>query len=88
MACVYILYSASIDRYYIGSTTDLNRRLVGHENGNTPTTRRGQPWICVYESPDIDLHEARSAELKLKRWKNRSIIERIVIDNEIRFLNK
>ncbi|WP_131838622.1 GIY-YIG nuclease family protein [Acetobacteroides hydrogenigenes] len=30
---VYILYSAKLDRYYIGSTNNLARRLAEHERG-------------------------------------------------------
>ncbi|HDP66927.1 MAG TPA: GIY-YIG nuclease family protein, partial [Candidatus Marinimicrobia bacterium] len=30
---VYILYSPSKDRYYVGQTNDLNRRLVEHNSG-------------------------------------------------------
>ena len=39
MAWVYILRGAS-GRFYIGSTTDLNRRLEQHRNGQTYSTRR------------------------------------------------
>ena len=36
---VYILQSQQTQRYYIGSTTNLARRLKDHERGNTKTTR-------------------------------------------------
>jgi len=39
MAWVYIL-KGSNGRHYIGSTTDLERRLAEHQRGHTYTTKR------------------------------------------------
>jgi putative endonuclease len=78
MASVYILYSASIDRYYVGSTTDLARRLKDHLRGNTQSTRRGKPWTCVFSQEIPDISGARSLERKLKSYKSRNILEKII----------
>ena len=44
---VYVLVSASIERTYVGVTTDLERRLTQHnggESGGAKATRAGRPW--------------------------------------------
>jgi len=35
---VYILFSESIDKYYIGYTLDVNARLIKHNFGGTKST--------------------------------------------------
>jgi len=44
----YILYSNTNDRYYIGSTSDIEKRLKRHNAGATPSTKSGKPWKVVY----------------------------------------
>jgi putative endonuclease len=70
MAWVYILRGPS-GRHYIGSTTDLARRIEQHRKGHTYSTRRlGQPLHLV-ASLHLDLlEEARALERELKRKKN------------------
>ena len=36
---LYILKNTLTNRYYIGSTIDLKRRLTQHKNGSTRTTK-------------------------------------------------
>ena len=45
---VYILYSNTKDRYYIGSTSDIDERLKRHNAGATQSTKSGKPWKAVY----------------------------------------
>jgi putative endonuclease len=40
---VYILYSQSRDRYYIGSCSNIQTRLERHNAGATPSTKPGRP---------------------------------------------
>ncbi len=44
MYTVYVLYSDRIDRYYIGYTNDLERRLSEHNRRKGKFTDRGIPW--------------------------------------------
>lgn len=70
MAWVYILISAS-GRHYIGSTTDLARRLAEHQRGHTHTTRRlGGKLELAAATEVLTLQEARCWERRLKRKKN------------------
>jgi len=78
MYYVYILYSKEIDRYYIGHSNDVQRRLQEH---NHPRLRRKyssqtSDWILVFQ---VSAGETRSDALKLerfiKRQKSRKYIE-------------
>ncbi len=73
MPWVYILRGSS-GRHYIGSTNDLERRLVEHRNGGTHSTARlGYPLELVASLEVPELTEARKLERELKRKKNPSL---------------
>jgi putative endonuclease len=46
---VYILYSAQLDKYYVGSTEDVLSRLRRHNMGHSTYTKTGIPWVLKYE---------------------------------------
>jgi putative endonuclease len=70
MARVYILRGSS-GRCYIGSTTDLQRRLEQHRSGHTHSTRRLGDRLELVASLEIaTLTAAREMERELKRKKN------------------
>jgi predicted GIY-YIG superfamily endonuclease len=70
MAWVYVLRGSS-GRFYIGSTTNLKRRLEQHHNGHTYSTRRlGHPLELVTSLEMNSLAEARALERQMKRKKN------------------
>ena len=75
---VYIIQSTKTGRYYIGSTTDIDRRLYDHNHKNTPSTKSGVPWIlkflCKYDS----LCLAREVERRLKKQKSKIFLEDII----------
>ena len=75
---VYILYSQSKDRYYTGFTQNPEERLLEHNNGATPSTRHGIPWIMVYKEECVDKSAAIRRENKIKKMKSRKYIERLI----------
>jgi putative endonuclease len=81
---VYILQSQINQRYYIGSTCNLKRRIEEHNNGNSKYTKLTKPFklIFVQEYPTIAI--ARKIEYKLKSFKSRTIIDRIIKDGYIK----
>lgn len=83
MAYLYILYSAKRDRYYIGSTPDIERRVKQHNQGKTISTKVGIPWKLVFTHTTESLIEARRLEYRLKSWKDRHMIDRIVLDQKL-----
>jgi putative endonuclease len=44
----YILYSEKFDRFYIGQTNDLIKRILRHNNGYVHSTKAFKPWKIVY----------------------------------------
>jgi len=70
MAWVYILRGKS-GRHYIGSTDNLERRLIEHRRGSIHTTRRlGGEVELVARKQMATIGEARALEMELKRKKN------------------
>ena len=84
MNSVYILQSEKNESYYIGSTCNLERRLIEHNSGRTKYLRHLRPLKLVFKKDYNSIREARRIEYKLKKLKNRDIIERIISDSEIR----
>ena len=62
MAFVYILQSEATQRFYVGSTGDLSRRLQEHARGHSLATRGRGPWKLVHQEPFASLLEARRRE--------------------------
>src|SRR5437867_1337789 len=76
-AYCYILYSPSLDKYYVGSTTDIARRVQEHNRGKDKFTRTGRPWTLVYREEFERLIEARGRERYIKRMKSRKFIRSV-----------
>lgn len=71
---VYVLYSESTGRHYIGVTVDLGRRLRQHNgeiSGGAASTRYGRPWLVERVSGLMALGDALRVEASLKRRRNR-----------------
>ena len=75
---VYILYSEKTDRFYIGSTSDVEKRLIKHNLGGTASIRPGRPWKIVYPETLNTKTEALIREKQIKNKKSRKYIERLV----------
>ncbi len=69
-------------KYYIGSTNNLERRIVEHNTGKTKSLRYLRPIEIVFRKIYPSLIDARRAEIKLKRLKSRQILEKIIQGDE------
>ena len=78
MPHTYILFSEKLNKYYIGSTSDINRRIEDHNRGKEKFTRTGTPWQIVYSEQFEILADARKRELQIKKQKSRKYIERLI----------
>ena len=74
----YILYSTSLNKYYIGSTEDLARRLDEHNRGKGNFTSKGTPWQLVYSEEYSSKANAFKRELAIKKRKSRIYIEALI----------
>ena len=77
-AFCYILFSTKLNKYYVGSTPDLERRLNDHNRGKEKFTRTGMPWQLVYMETFEELAMARRRELDIKKKKSRKYIESLI----------
>ncbi|MBM4351620.1 MAG: GIY-YIG nuclease family protein [Deltaproteobacteria bacterium] len=77
MPCVYILYSGSTNKFYIGSSREgsADRRLKSHNTGKSKSTKAGRPWSLIYEERCSDYTEARKKENYLKSGVGRGWIK-------------
>ena len=78
MYYTYILKSLKNNSYYIGSCHDLEKRFKKHQNGYVKSTKRYVPWQIVYKEFFKTLKEARQKERKIKSWKKRKVIEKLI----------
>jgi putative endonuclease len=76
----YKIKSKIKDRYYIGSSDNLERRLILHNEGNTISTKAYIPWELVYFETFRTKSEALKREKHLKKMKSKKYIKWL-IDN-------
>ncbi len=76
----YILRSSKDDKLYYGSTTNLKKRFIQHNNGEVISTRFRRPLTLVYYEAYTDLDRARVRERQVKRSGSirSALIKRIV----------
>ena len=77
-AYAYILFSEKLNKYYIGSTADMDRRLIDHNRGKEKFTSTGCPWMLVYQEIFGELADARKREFYIKKQKSRRFIENLI----------
>ena len=75
---LYILFSSKLNKYYIGSTNDIHRRLYEHNIGHSTFTKTGIPWSLVFSKQFPSLELARKEELRIKKCKSRKYIENYI----------
>ena len=67
MYYTYIMYSRSIDRYYVGSTQNVSERLRRHNADHSKSTKGKGTWIVVQNFPHQSRSDAMKLELKIKK---------------------
>jgi putative endonuclease len=76
----YILYSKSINRYYVGYTSDIEKRLklhsIGHFGGKSYTCRSND-WEVFLLISCKTIEQAVYVESRIKKMKSRKYIENL-----------
>lgn len=73
---LYVLYNKEHDKYYVGVTDDLNRRLHEHNTKSKHFTGRlDGNWIVQYAKEYQSRSEAFKEEKRLKTARNRKYLE-------------
>jgi putative endonuclease len=66
MNYVYVLESYVDKSWYIGQTSDIDRRLIEHNNGNSVYTNKKKPWKLMYLEGYCNITDAKKRETYLK----------------------
>jgi putative endonuclease len=64
MFTLYILYSKSFDRYYVGYTNNIERRITEHNRKKGKFTDAGIPWELVH----YELYSTRKEAMKREKF--------------------
>ncbi|NNL91322.1 MAG: GIY-YIG nuclease family protein [Saprospiraceae bacterium] len=65
MYYTYILHSTKQNRYYIGYTNDIERRINEHNKKRVGYTKIADDWILVYKSEHEEKRSAMQEERKI-----------------------
>ena len=80
MFYIYILFSPSSDKYYVGHTENISQRLESHNGSEKNTyTSKHRPWTltALFECTN-NRSEALKIEKFIKKQKSRKLIEKII----------
>ena len=65
---VYVIQNRE-EKFYIGLSDDVGRRITQHNVGDSRWTRGKGPWTLLWQSSEMNLADARRLEVLLKRQK-------------------
>jgi len=77
MNYVYVIVSKE-GYQYIGSTTDIQKRIFQHQNHLAGWTKRGTDWKLVYKEEFETYTEARKREIWMKTGVGRAFIKELL----------
>ena len=75
---VYIIYSPSLDQYYVGQTENIAERLYRHNNSGSKSTKKVNDWQLKYSEMYVSRSEAVKRETAIKKMKSRKYIEGLI----------
>ena len=76
---VYVLYSDTYNRLYIGYTSNLRRRFQEHNQGKSKATKPFSPYKLIFYEAFTDRKDAKDREVYLKSgWGRRSLKKMLV----------
>lgn len=79
---VYVLYSASFKKIYIGFTSNLEERLLSHNIlGVKGWTIKYRPWTVIHTETFEMKKDAMAREKELKTGKGREWIHEVLLKN-------
>ena len=75
---VYILYSKNKDRFYIGYTSNVDNRIIRHNQKSKGFTGSVNDWCLVYKEIYSHKESAIKREREIKNWKSRIKIKELI----------
>ena len=83
MYYLYILYSPSHQKTYVGQTEDLSGRVKTHNAGKVRSTKAFRPWSMIYSEEFSTRGEAMEREEWFKTKAGRERITEIFAEKKI-----
>ena len=77
MFTVYVLYSESAKKHYTGYTSNLENRLLSHNELGSDWTARHRPWKVIYIQRFPTKADALKFELWLKTGAGRDFVKKL-----------
>jgi len=75
---VYILFSAKLDRFYIGYTSNIEQRIEFHKNAEPHKfTSNAKDWELYLKMECDTKHQALGVEQHIKRMKSKTYIRNL-----------
>ena len=78
---VYVLWSESKVRTYVGQTSDVKRRLEQHNAGKVRSTKAHRPWRVIHRESFVTRMEAKERELWYKSPAGRRHLRELLNQN-------
>jgi putative endonuclease len=82
MHFVYVLMSERNHRFYIGCTSNLQRRIDEHNNGKVRSTKAFVPWTIIFIEKYTSKTEAFKREKQLKSYKGGKAFKELLKKSE------
>ncbi len=80
MFYIYILYSKTADKYYVGQTDNIENRLESHQTGISKYTSFVHDWKLAYSESFETRNEAIRRENEIKKKKSRKYIQWLILN--------
>jgi len=78
MFYTYIIYSKTINKYYVGSCQDVQERFNDHLNSRSKYTKQTKDWDLKYFETYPSRSEAYQREMQIEKMKSRKYIENLI----------
>ncbi|MES2864235.1 MAG: GIY-YIG nuclease family protein [Bacteroidota bacterium] len=79
---VYIIFSSTKDKFYIGLTSDLEEKIIRHNQRSKGFTGNTNDWKIVYTENYSTKTEALAREKQIKSWKSRIKIQELISNKD------
>ncbi|MFD0834597.1 GIY-YIG nuclease family protein [Mariniflexile aquimaris] len=79
MNYVYILFSETLNQYYVGESVDIENRIKQHNSGfyDSAYTKITSDWILYHLITCIHREQARKIEAHIKKMKSKTYIQNL-----------
>ena len=78
MFYTYILFSDTINKFYVGASENPEERLKKHNTKNKGFTNQASDWQIVFLKSFDTKSEALAYEKQIKKWKSAIKIQKLI----------